>query len=423
MAHIPNNVSVLVEELIDWNSRTWDLSSISHLISSEVERGIRRIQIGRRFGCDIFIWPVTKNGVFTVRSAYHHIHKPHVIRNTGAGQSHSINNKCWKLLWKLPTFPKVRHFLWRALSSAIPTFLALFKRKIKNSPMCPMCGLMEESMEHILFLCPWVETVWFGSSLGLRIDKQAFTTLDNWFLQFSSSFCIKNDRVWALTMACFLCWSIWKARCNFIYQATPLNPAVIIKKAMDTASDFFGTQCTTIFSKPDRLPATWSPPQIGVVAVNTDACWVDDFKGGFGVIARNHHGILVGGLAGPLRTESALMAEALALLAGVKMAMDLNLKVVDFRSDSKMVISELQSPLTSPCRIWRIAVIIDEIRWRSEYFDHVNWTWSPREANCAAHAAAQLGNKMLGSHNWLETPPPSLTLVLRNDGLPCPHVA
>lgn len=42
---------------------------------------------------------------------------------------------------------------------------------------------MEESSEHMLLLCPWVEAVWFGSSLGLKINKNHISTLDSWFIE------------------------------------------------------------------------------------------------------------------------------------------------------------------------------------------------------------------------------------------------
>lgn len=48
-----------------------------------------------------------------------------------------------------------------------------------NSPLCPFF-LERESIKHALSLCPWVEHVWFGNPLGLRVDKQGVTTLHTW---------------------------------------------------------------------------------------------------------------------------------------------------------------------------------------------------------------------------------------------------
>ncbi|PRQ55423.1 putative ribonuclease H-like domain-containing protein [Rosa chinensis] len=113
------------------------------------------------------------------------------------------------------------------------------------------------------------------------------------------------------------------------------------------------------------------------------------------------------------------MAEARAVLLGMNRALELNLKNVRIQSDSLALITDLNSK--GKCKNWRTSQIIEEIRWRKNYFDKVYWEWIPREANCVAHEAALLGYRTMGLCRWAETPPPSLTLVLRNDGLPCPH--
>ncbi|XP_050379553.1 uncharacterized protein LOC126796882 [Argentina anserina] len=79
--------------------------------------------------------------------------------------------------------------------------------------------------------------------------------------------------------------------------------------------------------------------------------------------------------------------------------------------------------LAIPTFPMRTNLIIKEIRRRSSAFDWVGWEWIPRSANRAAHEAAKLGQQTLGLRTWSETPPPSLTLVLRSDGFPCPHNA
>ncbi|KAL6205311.1 hypothetical protein ACLB2K_022572 [Fragaria x ananassa] len=127
----------------------------------------------------------------------------------------------------------------------------------------------------------------------------------------------------------------------------------------------------------------------------------------------------MGGLASPVRASSVEAVEALAILAGVNLAVDMNMKAVQVQSDSQSVISYLNSITT--CNNWRTNLIVEEIKWKSRFFDRVHWRWIPREANYAAHTAAQFGKQALGLCIWSETPPPSLTMVLRNDGLPCPH--
>ena len=62
--------------------------------------------------------------------------------------------------WKLKTPPKIKMFLWRALSNAISVGELLVKRGIKMDPCCQACGFQGESINHILFTCPIARQVW-----------------------------------------------------------------------------------------------------------------------------------------------------------------------------------------------------------------------------------------------------------------------
>lgn len=167
---------------------------------------INLIPIGDIVEPDRLIWPWNRNGVCSVKSGYYwkHLRSSRSIVNN-CHSSHQVNSDCWKIIWNLPTLPKIRAFFWRALSNAIPTYLNLFRRKLIRSPLCPICHNFEESIEHILLLCPWVTAVWFGSPLGYRISNSSITTLDNWLLDIhkSSSNCYeRNSILKLLTFSC-----------------------------------------------------------------------------------------------------------------------------------------------------------------------------------------------------------------------------
>ncbi|KAM1063340.1 hypothetical protein ACFX1T_027497 [Malus domestica] len=43
-------------------------------------------------------------------------------------------------------------------------------------------GKHDESTEHLLILCPWVEAVWFGGPLGFQLDWNFISLFDAWLL-------------------------------------------------------------------------------------------------------------------------------------------------------------------------------------------------------------------------------------------------
>lgn len=110
-------------------------------------------------------------------------------------------------------------FSWRRLRGALATQLNLFKRRCSPSPIFLLCNEHEESVEHVLLLCPWTHRVWFGGLLNYRVDPMAVTSLDAWILMVSRE-CSRNsvDKQFLLTVMAFTCWHIWKDRCKTIFN-------------------------------------------------------------------------------------------------------------------------------------------------------------------------------------------------------------
>lgn len=67
-----------------------------------------------------------------------------------------------------------------------------------------------ETVEQMLFLCPWVEPVWFGGVLNCRTIRQEINTLDAWFSKMIERyFRTKNENRRFLTYIAFTCYSIF----------------------------------------------------------------------------------------------------------------------------------------------------------------------------------------------------------------------
>lgn len=84
----------------------------------------------------------------------------------------------WKKLWKLQITPKLQFFVWRFVSNACPTNLALFKRGYLQSPLCLRCQ-SEESLN----LCIYSKRIWRMSSLGMMLVLLYHFNNGIWFEQ------------------------------------------------------------------------------------------------------------------------------------------------------------------------------------------------------------------------------------------------
>lgn len=126
------------------------------------------------------------------------------------------------------------------------SYLCQFVQKeVSPSPLCPLCHDFPESVEHVLFLCPWARKFWYASSLSFRPNDQAFSLLDRWVLTISCcSVFLSLEKQWILSHASFVCWSIWKAWCSFTYDhhcAGLPTPDVVARLASRDISEFLAT--------------------------------------------------------------------------------------------------------------------------------------------------------------------------------------
>lgn len=168
-----------------------------------------------------------------IPSGYHLIHAwKNVSLSDGGHSSHNVNPLVWKELWKYPVKDQ-------SILRALATRLNLCKRKVNVNPMCPLCEDQVESEEHLFFLCPWVQMVWFCSNFNYRVNPQSFTTFDQWFeslIQMKFPFSLAKRKF--LTNISFLLWYIWKARCQFIFEGCKPELIRILKLANSAAGDF-----------------------------------------------------------------------------------------------------------------------------------------------------------------------------------------
>ena len=66
-------------------------------------------------------------------------------------------------VWKLLAPPKIKVFIWKALSGAIYVLDCLEARGMKCDKVCQTCGKDRESVNHVLFDCTFARQVWTTS--------------------------------------------------------------------------------------------------------------------------------------------------------------------------------------------------------------------------------------------------------------------
>jgi hypothetical protein len=125
-----------VYELIDNDTRWWNIPMVKEIFTEEEARVICGLPICPGTQVDRMVWGAAKNGKFTVRSAYH-VAKTVGIRYLGGSSKDSSTRSLWRRIWRLNGPRVVKMFMWQACNNILPTNENLFKRKVLSRPLLP----------------------------------------------------------------------------------------------------------------------------------------------------------------------------------------------------------------------------------------------------------------------------------------------
>lgn len=95
---------------------------------------------------DLFYWNHTRAGQYTVHSGYWFAQRLANKEAYAAGNMLPSLNGIKDLIWSLDTAPKIKIFLWKAVSEAFPVADNLLSRGMLVDSRCQVCGLEGESI-------------------------------------------------------------------------------------------------------------------------------------------------------------------------------------------------------------------------------------------------------------------------------------
>ncbi|XP_042944781.1 uncharacterized protein LOC122278662 [Carya illinoinensis] len=238
---------------------TWNRSLLREVLSVEEANVVSKIPISLSRSPDQLIWRLTKNGLFTVKSAYH-------------------------LLGEMKN---------------------LYKKRIKESALCPICTRDSESTTHALWSCPSAQDAWGLSSRKLqkeRVVESPFSSIVGHMF----SVLDEND----MSTFASIVHQLWKRRNQYVFEGKYDAPETVVSTATKLVLNYKEANRIQVSRDKPVAPSvrSWSAPPLHAFKANWDAS-VDKVqcKVGIGVVIRDWNGCVVA----TLRSQRDLLPDPL----------------------------------------------------------------------------------------------------------------
>ncbi|XP_025693017.1 uncharacterized protein [Arachis hypogaea] len=421
-----------VSELIR-EGEGWDRKKIEDIFHGSIAELIIKTPVSMINKKDHLIWQHRQDGQYTVRTGYHVAKEEKESKEERRICKASTSQdwkEVWEAIWRLPIPQKVRMFLWKAANRILPVNAILHQRRIIKTPTCSICQKEDETIEHALLLCPWTRAVWFGSSIQVVPTAYNVRNFGGWMMEKITRIKTEtgSEQGKILCKIGYLCWCIWKARNQHIFQQTEINPQKVIIQSDYLSAEFYkATQGSTTAIIPDmgrggvRKRITWRPPPKNRLKVNTDAAFHKDTgQASLAAVVRDWQGKVITGTTGTFKTISPLTAEAQAYREALILIKNLQIHNCIIETDSLPLVQAIKArtPIAEADAVMRdIFQLLDEA-------PDVGATWTPRDGNKLAHqlAAMTAGNYL--ARQWVTNPPNQVRNIIRSEAtlVSCQHI-
>ncbi|XP_042972682.1 uncharacterized protein LOC122304475 [Carya illinoinensis] len=356
----------------------WDEALIHDIFEEGEANQICSIPISKMGVEDRIIWIYTKDGLFTVRSAYH-VDMDRKRKREGEPSEVVSNGAEWKSIWEMNVPGVVKQFIWKATNNILPT------RKF-TSPV-QKCAVAEHN-----FLELW-------GKLINRFNRDELEEI-------------------ATTMR-----RIWLRRNLFIFEQKFYSPRELVLKTNEGLEDFRSAQILLKENRPGgmrgRLCRRWKKPGTNEVIANWDAAL--DTKNrtmGMRIFIRDANGeVLASVCSKRLNVVHPTLAKCLALWKAIEVCKDLALSKVILEGDAEAVIKKVNN-------------VVEDLSWMRHIIEDVKIVLKGRkdlkvrfilrEGNNVVHLLAKHALTLDGDVIWIEEGPNVITSSLIRDKSYCP---
>ena len=382
----------------------WDEDILSDLFNERDKSLIMQIPVSNGIKPDGWYWFGDRKGEYNVKNGYRRLLSSRNVISLGGTVG------LWKAIWGLEVPNKVKNFIWRANVNCLPTKLALKRKQIDISEICPICNDNVEDVIHILIKCPFARRAWNLSRIGDRSGD--VVTIEDWWMQI-----IQGQDKMNTNLAAMVSWSLWNNRNDVVWKGRSRQLAELIKHAEELLREWHHAkegQSRQIQRRTTANEATWLRPEIGWLKCNIDAA-IFQHGGfmGYGWVLRDDEGTMIAAKNGVMNgLVNPAMAEAMSCREALSWLKSLNIDKVIVESDALQVINSLNGEHGDKSYF---GSIINDCKILSKDFGVCLFQFVKRSANQVAHMLAKATGSMSDRGTWFYNHPQFFSNVIEFD--------
>ncbi|KAF4375539.1 hypothetical protein G4B88_022186 [Cannabis sativa] len=232
----------------------------------------------------------------------------------------------------------MKNFLWRVFHHWLPTKSELTKRGMTLNTYCDLCQQHEEDVCHALWLCPKSLKLWKVLGFSKYFPPLSYHAAD--FLWWLKDLIPTNDLIWFIGYS----WLVWQRRNTFMFQHKSLNDNIWLPWAHDLLEEHLGSHQKLHQISAPKPNMSWNPPHPNSFMINTDASLIIGQAGySISAVIRDSEGsLLVAETEFVNGYSSILLAEASAILLGLRLALSRSILQAQVASDNATIIHNIQ---------------------------------------------------------------------------------
>ncbi|XP_024200511.1 uncharacterized protein LOC112203832 [Rosa chinensis] len=270
-----------------------------------------------------------------------------------------------------------------------------------------------EDCNHLFHSCSFASQIW--SLVPKLLSPSRFSNLLDWILHL-----FDKESCTTIEDCILLCWQIWGARNNFIFNNSLASLNSITLSATSVGYNYRRNNQPASNTASSAIPIMWKPPLVSFFKLNFDGSVKAHDRAAAGFIIRDSNGRPI--LAGTrkLGVTSVPIAEGSALKDGLLQALRHNITKIQVEGDSLLIINCINKVCATP---WRIRSLIADITCLVAKFEAASFSHVFREANFVADLITSMGHDLSNPKIWINSIPTvaSTALLLDSASLGCPR--